>query len=177
LEENFLGMKRFTALFVFVMMAFIGGRSWGQNLVPNPSFEIIDSSNCPGDIIIASPWFGNSPDYFHTNNASEYCGVNAPSNIHIAQAYQFPRTGDAYCGFGFQLNFNPNDPNLREYPEVKLLSPLVEGKVFRKIVLPTTFANSKARLNTSGLPDGIYLLQIINDKTGVSEVGKFVEEE
>jgi hypothetical protein len=32
-------MKMVTVVAVFVMMGFIGGRSWGQNLVPNPSFE------------------------------------------------------------------------------------------------------------------------------------------
>jgi len=47
----------------------------------------------------------------------------------------------------------------------------------RKIVLPTTFTNNKAELTTTTLLNGIYLLQIINNKTGVSEVGKFVKED
>ncbi|HYV94943.1 MAG TPA: T9SS type A sorting domain-containing protein [Chitinophagales bacterium] len=46
----------------------------------------------------------------------------------------------------------------------------------RKIVLPTTYSNNKAELTTTTLPNGIYLLQIINNITGVSEVGKFVKE-
>ncbi|HYV91999.1 MAG TPA: T9SS type A sorting domain-containing protein [Chitinophagales bacterium] len=53
----------------------------------------------------------------------------------------------------------------------------------RKIVLPITFiadsygTNNKAELTTTTLSNGIYLLQIINTKTGMSEVGKFVKEE
>ncbi|HYV95002.1 MAG TPA: T9SS type A sorting domain-containing protein [Chitinophagales bacterium] len=46
----------------------------------------------------------------------------------------------------------------------------------RKIVLLTTYSNKKAELTTTTLPNGIYLLQIINTKTGMSEVGKFVKE-
>jgi hypothetical protein len=44
----------------------------------------------------------------------------------------------------------------------------------RKIVLPITFTNNKAELTTTTLPNGIYLLQIINAQTGMSEVGERV---
>ena len=45
------------------------------------------------------------------------------------------------------------------------------------IALPTTFNNAQAQLNTTTLPDGFYTLQIINNKTGESEVGKFVKQQ
>jgi hypothetical protein len=46
----------------------------------------------------------------------------------------------------------------------------------REIILPTIFSNNKAQLNTATLPTGIYMLQIINSKTGESEEGKFVKD-
>ncbi|HYV91065.1 MAG TPA: T9SS type A sorting domain-containing protein [Chitinophagales bacterium] len=53
----------------------------------------------------------------------------------------------------------------------------------RKIVLPTTVSNNKTQLNTTTLPNGIYMVHVINNsqssagKTGVSEVGKLVKEQ
>lgn len=46
----------------------------------------------------------------------------------------------------------------------------------RMIVLPTTFTNTQAQLNTTALADGFYTLQIINNKTGKSEKRKFVKQ-
>jgi len=48
----------------------------------------------------------------------------------------------------------------------------LQGKM---IALPTTFTNTQAQLNTEKLPDGFYTLQIISNKTGESEVAKFVK--
>ncbi|HYV90243.1 MAG TPA: hypothetical protein VE978_00600 [Chitinophagales bacterium] len=42
--------------------------------------------------------------------------------------------------------------------------------------LPTTFINTQAQLNTTNSADGFYTLQITNNKTGESEVGKFVKQ-
>ena len=50
----------------------------------------------------------------------------------------------------------------------------LEGMI---VELPITFRNSRAQLNTAGLPHGFYTLQITNNKTGESEVRKFVKEE
>ncbi|HYV92563.1 MAG TPA: T9SS type A sorting domain-containing protein [Chitinophagales bacterium] len=81
----------------------------------------------------------------------------------------------------FSLSRNP----VQNLLTINFLSPsaLATGETIavydvagRKIVLPTTFINNKAELTTTTLPNGIYLLQIINTKTGMSEVGKFVKE-
>ncbi|HYV91998.1 MAG TPA: T9SS type A sorting domain-containing protein [Chitinophagales bacterium] len=99
----------------------------------------------------------------------------------------------AYCVIvdGIEPNyFYPNSIDIFPNPvqnllTINLLSPSAPASVGttvvydvagKKIVLPTTYSNNKAELTTTTLPNGIYLLQIINNKTGMSEVGKFVKE-
>jgi len=50
----------------------------------------------------------------------------------------------------------------------------LQGKM---IDLPTTIQNTQAQISTNALPDGFYTLQITNNKTGISEVRKFVKQE
>jgi hypothetical protein len=47
----------------------------------------------------------------------------------------------------------------------------------RRFGLTTILNGNKAQLNTEQLPDGFYFLQLINNKTGQIEEGKFVKEE
>ncbi len=49
----------------------------------------------------------------------------------------------------------------------------LQGKM---IALPTIFQNTQAQINTMVLPDGFYTLQLTNNKTGNSEVRKFVKQ-
>ena len=49
----------------------------------------------------------------------------------------------------------------------------LQGKM---ISLPATIQNTQAQINTNALPDGFYTLQITNNKTGNSEVRKFVKQ-
>jgi hypothetical protein len=83
-------------------------------------------------------------------------------------------------GKNIQFNISPNpDQNLLT---VNLLSPSAATTIAvydvagRKIILPSFFSNNKAELTTTTLPISIYLLQVINNITGVSAVGKFVKE-
>ncbi|MEI6817660.1 MAG: T9SS type A sorting domain-containing protein [Bacteroidota bacterium] len=110
----------------------------GQNLVPNPSFEIYDT--CPSDfseILNAVPWFrptihvsnisnDGTPDYYNscidtTNLQAAQVGV--PQNF---LGYEFARTGHAYAGF-YSTFWCTTNCNYREYIEVKLDSALVAG--------------------------------------------------
>ncbi len=50
----------------------------------------------------------------------------------------------------------------------------LQGKMIK---LPATIQNTQAQINTNALPDGFYTLQITNNKTGASEVRKFVKQE
>lgn len=101
--------------------------SWGQNLVPNPSFE--DITSCP-------PYFGEfnvvdwtspntaSPDLFHSCSNGN---AGVPQN---AFGWQYPRTGDAYVG-GHTSDFGGN--NGREYIQCQLISPMVQGEKYEVI--------------------------------------------
>lgn len=93
--------------------------STGQNLVPNPSFEIY--SACPtgaNELVKAIPWYdptGATTDYYNAC-ASGYS--NVPN---CSAGYQLARTGVAYAGlFGL---FTYGD-NYREYLQVQLISAL-----------------------------------------------------
>ena len=94
----------------------------GQNLVPNPSFEIYTS--CPGpywpnDVNKAAPWYnptGSSPDYFDTCATAVGAGIGIPYN---AFCFQYPRTGSACVGL---YSFGGN--SVRDYVQVKLLDTL-----------------------------------------------------
>lgn len=95
--------------------------SSGQNLVPNPSFEVLTSCDSLwGGILyeIASPW--DSPttgtaDLFSVCDTT-YLGV--PSNF---TGYQYPHSGNSYAGSLFCNTLNP----IREFLQVKLDSSLI----------------------------------------------------
>ncbi len=107
------------------------GRGYGQNLVPNYSFEnYIDCPFTTSEIYKAIPWFagmkdinGNldcSSDYFNlcNNSINGYVGVPIFGPI----GFQYPRTGNAFAGFHF---WSPTWG--REYIEVKLIQSLDSG--------------------------------------------------
>ena len=100
---------------------FIQFLAFGQNLVPNHSFEI--NTDCPdarGQIYHASPWErvnNGTTDYYHP------CALvpawSVPANNY---GYQYAADGDAYVGF--RLYDTEWGANYREYAGVKLISPL-----------------------------------------------------
>ena len=104
---------------------FIFSKTQSQNLVPNPSFE--NYSTCPNStaqIHLVSSWVSpsnGSPDYFNSCATNTFCDV--PSNFFGTQV---PRTGNAYT----QIVTYPSAIFLREYVQVKLLSPLVAGQTY-----------------------------------------------
>ena len=116
---------KFPQLFKIFIVAILLGFSvvgWGQNLVPNPSFE--DTTSCP-------PYFGefNVVDWYSPNTASpdlfHSCSI---SNAGVPQngfGWQYPRTGNAYVG-GHTSDFGGNDA--REYIQCQLINPMVTGE-------------------------------------------------
>ncbi len=99
------------------------------NLVPNPSFE--DTTHCPlfyGDFS-TEHWYsqtaGSSPDLYHT------CAVQidliVPSVPHNYNGWQWPRTGAAYMGIGYNPNFGIEGG---EYIQCDLIEPLNSGKKY-----------------------------------------------
>jgi OOP family OmpA-OmpF porin len=97
----------------------------GQNLVPNPSFEIY--SLCPnnqGQLNRANSWIqptGNDPDYF--NACANPILIGTPANF---IGYQNARTGNGYAGFCSYYNC----PNCRDYIEVRLTDTLIQNKKY-----------------------------------------------
>lgn len=95
----------------------------GQNLVPNPSFEIYDT--CPnGDdqIYRAIAWHSTrgTSDYFNSCAQSTAINYSVPSNYY---GYQYAASGNAYAGFSAKSGPFP----YREYLGAQLISPLQSG--------------------------------------------------
>jgi OOP family OmpA-OmpF porin len=98
-----------------------------QNLVPNGSFE--EYYECPvnqGDFFVddwfKAPYSNGSPDYFN-DCSPEDTWVDVPENIF---GYQFPHEGEGYAG----LFCYGSDSQQREYIEISLESPLIEGQEY-----------------------------------------------
>ena len=97
-----------------------------SNLVPNPSFEVLDS--CPTSSALshwANGWVTNinSTDYFHAcTNPNNQIGV--PAN---ALGYQCPSTGRAYCGL---LVYNEPFPDGVEFIGRELSIPLTTNEKY-----------------------------------------------
>ena len=99
-----------------------------QNLVPNPSFE--DYSSCPtfaSQLDRAIPWFNpniGTPEYYNAcADWGSYMSVPASQT----GSFQYPRTGNGFAGI---YVFRTDVPNMREYVEVQLTSPLEQGKCY-----------------------------------------------
>ncbi len=125
---------RYIKMLVFIFFLLFNNTLFSQtNVVPNPSFEIINE--CPtsmGQINLAFPWFApaTSSDYYNSCFYSPFpipCGgASVPNNN---AGYQEARTGQAYAGIGFCELGWPNG-GYREYIEVKLLDTLKTGKIY-----------------------------------------------
>jgi len=102
-----------------------------QNLVPNYSFEILDSCpNALGQLSFAQGWINpqtngiGSPELFSPCAAA--IGSGTPTNF---IGYCPPKTDSSYIGLACFLrlqNFN----NLREYAEIQLTQTLVSGEQY-----------------------------------------------
>ena len=117
---------RNASLWLSILLA--GSTLFGQNLVPNGSFE--DYSSCPptsisaqGRIDLLNNWFipsgGGTPDFFSSCHIP-YPGwpsVDVPNNTWGSQN---ARTGSCYAGFA----------PAAEYIEIQLLAPLTAGETY-----------------------------------------------
>ncbi len=112
-------MKKLITIF-FLLTCLV---SRGQNLVPNPSFELIDS--CPttyGQMTLQS-WtsYRASTDYFNSCNNNV---VGVPFNF---GGFQHAFDKIAYCGI---LTYFPFTLNYREYIGCKLTAQLIVGQKY-----------------------------------------------
>ena len=110
---------------IVILFVFVSSFGFTQNLVPNPSFEVLDT--CPdngGQIYFSPPWYQPSfgtTDFFHACSPINY-GI--PDNV---AGYETAHTGLAYAGivtFGWS-SVNPiASRNYREYIQVELIETL-----------------------------------------------------
>ncbi len=98
-----------------------------QNFVPNGSFELYNS--CPTSVNqVDSVWFctnptDESPDYFNV------CGTHPVGVPYNMAGFQQPHSGNAYCGLCLFMGTTPSY-EFREYIELTLWAPLVQGEVY-----------------------------------------------
>jgi len=109
---------------------------YSQNLVPNPSFEILDT--CPtteGQLFHAIPWFSptyntiNYPmsDFFNTCAPQFPVGANVPVGVPFnCRGYEYPHTGNSYAGACVYSDYDET----REYISVKLNYKLQPGLTY-----------------------------------------------
>lgn len=114
-------------LFVLVLLSGIPAATMGQNLVPNPGFEI--NTGCPAQINqvgLATGWgsWAVTPDYFHACSNSSSPNYGVPSNV---RGYQQPHSGQAYIGL---YTFADQFPNMREFVGSQLSQPLTVGRQY-----------------------------------------------
>jgi hypothetical protein len=102
----------------------------GQNLVPNPSFELTDTcpNTCcfpPGDRPLHWNRWDQSPDYFNAC-AGDLGGIDTLMDVpQNGFTWQYAHDGEAYVGM---TCYEPND--FREHVGALLLEPLVVGQTY-----------------------------------------------
>lgn len=120
-------LKGIKSQLAFLLCLFIVGFGYGQNLVPNPSFEEI--INCPqgwAEINSANNWYSpnsSSPDLF--NICSSPLDVGVPQN---GAGFQYAKNGNGYVGV--VSSFDSNNLNYREYIQVELTDTLKANKKY-----------------------------------------------
>jgi len=112
-------MKYFYSLLFLASIFIYPSYSYGQNLIPNPGFELHDT--CPTSFFqfeLAQFWLSveNSPDFY--NSCEPFHIVGVPYNYF---GYQPAHSGCSYGGLFAAEN------NYREYMQTSLLSPLIPG--------------------------------------------------
>ena len=100
---------------------------FGQNLVPNPSFE--EYSSCPGQTIgiqLANGWSDantGTADYYNSCYTTGFVNMDVPNNFIGSQT---ALSGVAYAGIiAYEKSTTPL--HYREYVQTELSSPLIGG--------------------------------------------------
>jgi OOP family OmpA-OmpF porin len=119
---------RMQKLLIISLLLIIGANGFGQNLVPDPSFE--EYKRCPTSIIHQksefrlNKWYParGSTDYYNSCANHKRTGVSVPYN---QSGNQNARTGNGYVGF-LSAKFG----NEREYLGAELIEPLINGEKY-----------------------------------------------
>jgi len=135
---------------LFLAFFSLGITSYGQNLVPNGSFE--DYRLCPDfihQIERSTHWYtvNGTPDYFHACASSPLAGV--PVN---SVGYKLPRTGSAYAHLGvYAPTAEGAFPGYKEFMQTRLRSPLQAGRDYAVSFYVSLSDSSKQGIDGMGL--------------------------
>jgi gliding motility-associated-like protein len=126
-------------LFIFQCCILFFSMSYAQNMVPNSSFEELNSVPC--DYINSStdflkifsdwnlPTFGTSDVY--STQSSTSCFANPFSTNGKAAGYQAPHSGNAMVAIlTYGKGCTDTLPNYREYVQTKLIEPMKAGHTY-----------------------------------------------
>jgi len=143
-------MKRLILL-LFFLLTIIG---YGQNLVPNHSFETI--TFCPnggGQIFLSPPWFipsnsfNNSPDLFNEcDSSSSIISYSVPQNYF---GFQPAKSGAGYAGI--VCYGTSSGQAAREYVQIQLTSPLIAGESYEIEMYVSPSENYNLAINRIGM--------------------------
>ena len=151
--------ERCAALMAACCSLFVALRCEAQNLVPNPSFEEIDT--CPytigfqdGDRPLHWSSYLESPEYFNAC-AGGLHGIDTLVDVpHNGWSYQYAWDGDAYAGF---YAATTTSDNFREYIGAQLLQPLIVDQAY-SVSFWTNAAAGGSYWPTGGVCNNIGLL-------------------
>lgn len=134
---------------LIIVLTLICSAVFGQNLVPNPSFE--EYSDCPDEpfsqFFLLEGWTNptsSSPDYFNscvTNNVPDGFGV--PTNYF---GFQEARTGNAYVGIRTM-----QETDVREYIQIELVNDLLANQAYSVAFFVSNSENSQYASNDIGV--------------------------
>jgi hypothetical protein len=121
-----------------MLLIFVVGYAKSQNLIPNPSFENINTVYCGifsnTDIGYSVNYWhsptGGSPDLFSTA-INQSCWNFQPNSSYSGpiglKGYQMPRTGNVMAGL---FCYTIDGMNQREYIQTQLTNPLTPGNLY-----------------------------------------------
>ncbi len=146
-----------TYLIIMLLAGSLFNISNGQNLIPNSSFELLDT--CPNaqnqmhHCLGWENWLA-SPDYYHS--CAPCCAVSVPYNLHnINPNFQIPHSGDAYAGYFnyWTRAYVSPYPWIREQIAVQFIQPMQVGTSynFSMNVSLTDYFNGPCASNKIGV--------------------------
>ncbi|MFM2048230.1 MAG: hypothetical protein RI955_778 [Bacteroidota bacterium] len=134
-------------ILLFVGLFYFNTAYTQTNLVPNGSFEILDT--CPyaaSQLYFAKPWYApqnNSTDIFSTC-ASIRNSVPCFSTLLCNSYFQYPKSGNTFGGL-----YTLNGGNYKEYMQIELLDSLKNGSCYF-VVFYVNLVNS-SKFSSNGL--------------------------
>lgn len=146
---------------IIVLILSIALPSSAQNLVNNGDFEKF--KNCPsgkgeiyypGTLLIHDQtlldWYSptsGTPDYFNTCNSTNF-EISIPDNY---LGKELPHSGNGFAGIVLYTEELPNCTECKEYLQIKLNEPLVEGWVYNVSMFISLADNVKYAVSEIGI--------------------------